>query len=78
MRTIRLPTIHASAPRFQYVSTSGGRGPQGNKFEQVSKYDLQMSLAGGSHVWYLGVARARRAPRMSDVRGWGPYSRPPN
>ena len=46
MYTARLPTVCASAIRWQYWL--GGR--QVNKFEQVSSDGHQMSLAVGSHV----------------------------
>ena len=51
MRIARLTTTHALSTRCQYWQ----RGPQMNKFEQVSSVGHQMSLAGGEG-WEGGMS----------------------
>ena len=72
MHTTCLPTGHTFATRCQYWQ----RGPQTNKFEQVSSDGHQMSLAGapgprGVPCLMSWGARARARGPICDVQGAG-------
>ena len=50
----RLPIVCVLVAITRSISVPVGVMSSSNKFEQVSSNHHQMSVAGGSHVWYRG------------------------